>query len=592
MNKAIKKITGIVPFAAIIITNSVAAYMIKSGQGTEGLKLFLVIMGAIVLANVVLAKAKKVLTYFAIAISAVTLLGILSVFVYPQLGDLFLNNAIAALYIALFSSAFFPPFFGIDPFTYEFSKKDYPEVVHGLPQFRSINLVLNYIWMVIFAIAFVLSLVKYTNDYALQQILQNIIPIALQLLIGLPLTAKLPGKLMSKGSPSKIHFRSVKEMFQAMPFGLNAKKSEGVDVILQFLLSGEEELVGYLTIAGNECTYDEGKHPKPTTTISADSKLWLDISNGDVSGDEAYINKRYTVDGDVSILMKLNDLFTSSEPEKKTGKQKERGAGANFVYKTFEPNRIKKVFVVNASLRTDKYSKSLLMANKFIAGAESAGAEIEMVNLKDKTIKYCTCCYTCWTKTPGICIHKDDMPELMEKVRKADLVVYVTPLYVFSVSAQLKVFIDRMLPNMKPYMMKTDGLTHHPNRYEEDLPNGLVVFSAGGFPEVDKNFDGISAIVRNMGSHLVTTNLMAEFFLPAAELLQQPVYRDRKERVEKVCYDAGRDAVLKGAIDKESMEAIADPGVTQDVFMDQANMYWKSLDGKKSYYQGTPNLVD
>jgi len=257
---------------------------------------------------------------------------------------------------------------------------------------------------------------------------------------------------------------------------------------------------------------------------------------------------------------------------------------------TAMPGYIKKIVVINSSPRTEQFSKSLLMANKFIAGAESAGAETEMVNLKDKTINYCTCCYSCWTKTPGVCIFKDDMPKILEKIRMADLVVYVTPLYVFSVSAQLKVFIDRMLPLLQPYMVKTDGITNHPNRFEEDRPNGLVVFSAGGFPEVSKNFDGISAIVRNIGSHFQTTNLMAEFFLPASELLQQPVYRERKTRVEEACFSAGRDAVLTGTINDSYMEIVSDPGIDQDVFIDQANMFWKSLDGKKAYYQGTPKL--
>lgn len=591
MNKIIKKITGIIPFAAIITLNSIAAAMLKSGKKVDDLKIVFIMIGAIIVLNIIIAGAKKILTYFAIAISMITLLGILSVFAYPQLGLLFLNNAIAALYVALFCAAFFPPLLGIDHFTYEFSKKDFPEVVHGMPQFKSINLLLSYIWALLFAFAFVLSLITYTSDYVLQQILQNTIPIALMLLIGLPLTIKLPGIFMSKGSPVKNNFRTVKEMFEVMPFGLNTKKSEGMDVVIQFKLNGEEKVEGYPTISNNECTYNDGQYEKPSTTIISDSKLWLDISNGDVSGDEAYINKRYIVEGDAGVLFKLNDLFTASVPEKKSKKKKRSTPDTPYVYKTFEPNYIKKIFVVNASPRTDKFSKSLMMANKFIEGAKSSGAEVEMVTLKDKTINYCTCCYTCWTKTPGVCIFKDDMPELLEKVRAADLVVYITPLYVFSVSAQLKVFIDRMCPNMKPYMVKTDGLTHHPNRFEEDKPNGLVIFSAGGFPEVKKNFDGISSIVRNMGSHLATTNLMAEFFLPAAELLLQPVYRDRKNRVEEACLNAGRDAVLTGAISNNYMETVADPGVDQEVFMDQANLFWKSLDGEKSYNQGAPKIV-
>jgi len=586
-----RKLTTIIPFACITIINSVALAMLSSGKNVEDLKIFLAGMGGIIALNLMLGFKKKTLTYFAIAISTVTLLGILGVFISPKLGLLFLNNAIATLYIALFCAAFFPPLLGIDPFTYEFSKKDYPEVVHKMPQFKSINLILNYIWALIFAVAFVLTLVTYTEDYALQQILQNTVPIAIQLVIGLPLTIKLPRILRGRGSFGKNNFQSVKEMFEAMPFGLNTKKSQGVNVTIQFILDGEENIEGYLTISGNECTYADGKHKNPTTTVISDSKLWLDISNGKISGDQAFINKDYTVEGEAGILLKLNDLFTASISAKKSKGEKISSRENPWEYKTFKPNYIKKIFVVNASPRTHRYSKSLMMANKFIAGAKSAGAKVEMVTLKDKTINYCTCCYTCWTKTPGVCVFKDDMPELIEKVREADLVVYVTPLYVFSVSAQLKVFIDRMLPNMQPYMTRTDGLTHHPNRFKEDKSKGLVVFSAGGFPEVKKNFDGISAIVRNMDSHLVTTNLMGEFFLPAAELLQHRVYSDRKKRVEETCFRAGRDAVLKGTIDKDYMEIIADPCIEQNVFIDQANLFWKSLDGKKSYYQGAPKLT-
>ena len=590
MTRLIKKITDIVPFIVVTAINSVALAMLKMGKQADDFRVFLIIAAAVIVTNLILSIVKKVLTYFTIAISSVTLFGILAVFVYPQLGILFLNNTIAALYAALFLITFFPPIFGLDPFTYDFSKKSYPESVHRMPQFKSINLVLNYFWALIFALAFTLTLITYTRDYALQQILQTIVPITLQLVIGLPLTRKLPELLMAKGSQQKNNFSSVKEMFEAMPYGLNTKKAEGLDLVIQFKLNGEETIEGYLTISRNKCSYSDGLHEKPSTTIISDSKLWLDISNGDVSGDEALINKRYTVEGDAGILLTLSDLFTASVPLKRVKKQKKDAAGSHFLYKSFEPGYIKKIVVINSSPRTDKFSKSLMMANKFLSGAESAGAEAEMVNLKDKTINFCTCCYSCWTKTPGVCIFKDDMPKILEKIRMADLIVYVTPLYVFSVSAQLKVFIDRMLPLLQPYMVKTDGITNHPNRFEEDGPNGLVVFSAGGFPEVKKNFDGISAIVRNIGSHFQKTNLMAEFFLPASELLQQPVYRERRTRVEEACFSAGRDAVLTGTISDSYMKIVSDPGVDQDVFIDQANMFWKSLDGKKAYYQGTPKL--
>ncbi|MCK5737406.1 MAG: NAD(P)H-dependent oxidoreductase [Spirochaetaceae bacterium] len=585
-----KKLASYTPFILIICVNATSAFMQKSGRQIDDITVFLVLIAVLTVLNLILGLTKKMLSYFSIAIIVVTLSGILSVFLLPGIGILFLENTIAALYIALFSAAFFPPLLKFDPFTYEFSKKDYSEAVQKMPQFKSINLILNYIWALLFAASFILTLVIYTDNYTLQQILQNSLPMAIMLLIGLPLTVKLPGILMSRGSSEKHHFESVREMLEVMPYGLNTKKSNGIDVIMQFKLSGKEKINGYLTIRNNECSYRDGIHPEPTTTIIADSSLWLNVSNGDVSGDEAFLKKEYTVEGDSGFLLKLTDLFAPSKPVIRRRQERNSGSEKTFSYKILKANQIKKILVINASPRTNKYSKSLIMAGKFMEGAESAGAEIEMITLKEKTINYCTGCFTCWTKTPGICIHKDDMPPLINKVRTADLLVFITPLYYFSVSAQLKAFIDRLLPNMKPYMVETNGIIHHPSRFEDDSPSGLVVFAAGGFPEIKNNFDGISAIVRNMGSHLPSIRLMAEFFLPASELLQVPVYRERRKRVEQACFNAGQDAVIKGKISIKYMKTVADPEIDKKTFMDQANMFWKTLDGKTSYYKATSRL--
>jgi hypothetical protein len=51
------------------------------------------------------------------------------------------------------------------------------------------------------------------------------------------------------------------------------------DTIIQFHLTGNEPTDGYLTIKDLKCTYTEGIHPNPKTTIKSDSRLWLAISN-------------------------------------------------------------------------------------------------------------------------------------------------------------------------------------------------------------------------------------------------------------------------------------------------------------------------
>ena len=98
-----------------------------------------------------------------------------------------------------------------------------------------------------------------------------------------------------------------------------------------------------------------------------------------------------------------------------------------------------KIFAINSSPRSRGQSKTDLMLNQLVEGMRDAGARVEVVNLREKNIKNCIGCYTCWTKTPGKCLHKDDMThELYQKWQESDLVVYATPLYNYAVNATLK----------------------------------------------------------------------------------------------------------------------------------------------------------
>ena len=88
-----------------------------------------------------------------------------------------------------------------------------------------------------------------------------------------------------------------------------------------------------------------------------------------------------------------------------------------------------------------------------------------MVYLKDKKINPCLGCYTCWFRTPGTCVHQDDMPELLERRRHSDIIVYATPLYVYTVSGMMKDFMDRGLPLAMPHIVKYGDRYGHPRRY-------------------------------------------------------------------------------------------------------------------------------
>lgn len=103
---------------------------------------------------------------------------------------------------------------------------------------------------------------------------------------------------------------------------------------------------------------------------------------------------------------------------------------------------MKNVLIISTSLRGG--SNSELLAKECAKGAEEAGNRVELLSLKDKKIQYCTGCLTC-LKT-GKCVQKDDAPEIMEKLRQADVLVFATPIYYYEMCGQMKTLLDRMNP--------------------------------------------------------------------------------------------------------------------------------------------------
>ena len=101
-----------------------------------------------------------------------------------------------------------------------------------------------------------------------------------------------------------------------------------------------------------------------------------------------------------------------------------------------------KVLIITTSLRAK--SNSDILAEKLIAGAKVAGHEVEQISLKGKTIKYCIGCLAC-QKTQK-CIQKDDAIEIAEKMKNADTLVFVTPIYYYEMCGQMKTLLDRMNP--------------------------------------------------------------------------------------------------------------------------------------------------
>ena len=94
-----------------------------------------------------------------------------------------------------------------------------------------------------------------------------------------------------------------------MPTVFNAEAASDLSAHIQFDVSGEETGIYYLNIEKGTCIFLEGESSGPTMTIHTPSEVWLAVSRGEMDGQMAFMQQRYTVEGDFSLLMKMNELF-------------------------------------------------------------------------------------------------------------------------------------------------------------------------------------------------------------------------------------------------------------------------------------------
>ena len=235
-----------------------------------------------------------------------------------------------------------------------------------------------------------------------------------------------------------------------------------------------------------------------------------------------------------------------------------------------------KVLALNSSPRTGGESKTELMLNYLVEGMRSAGAEVEVIDLREKKVNNCAGCFSCWTKTPGTCIHKDDMTqELFPKWLESDLAVLASPLYHFTVNAEMKTFIERTLPVLEPFFLQHNGRTHHPLRGQ---PPKTVILSVAGLPD-ESVFDLLSSWTNFIydGRSPDEKTLVAEIYRPMAEALTIPYFKDIAADILDATQQAGREIASSMHVCEETMARVKQPMVDDPAtFLELGNLTWKT----------------
>ncbi|MEW5722798.1 MAG: SCP2 sterol-binding domain-containing protein [Thermodesulfobacteriota bacterium] len=106
---------------------------------------------------------------------------------------------------------------------------------------------------------------------------------------------------------------TLRQMLEGMTLGFNAEAAGDLEAVIQFQVTGPEIGSYYLHIRAGDCTFHRGEHRAPNLTIETPSDVWLKISRGELSGQEALLGGQYRVEGDGNLLVRMSELFSGAD---------------------------------------------------------------------------------------------------------------------------------------------------------------------------------------------------------------------------------------------------------------------------------------
>jgi len=234
-----------------------------------------------------------------------------------------------------------------------------------------------------------------------------------------------------------------------------------------------------------------------------------------------------------------------------------------------------KITVFNGSPR-GKNGNTHVMVEEFLNGAKEAGADVENIFLVEKEIKPCLGCFNCWIKTPGKCVIKDDMEELLSKSTHSDIVVFATPVYVDNVTGIMKNFLDRHIPLLDPHFEKDEkGECRQSMRYEKSPK--IVVISNCGSPE-QSHFQVLKLLFKRI-TRSIHSEVIAEIYRGGGEILREHplILKPFVWKYKRLLRKAGQEVVKNLRLSKETISQLEKPIISDEQYIKGGNKRWDEL---------------
>jgi putative sterol carrier protein len=139
-------------------------------------------------------------------------------------------------------------------------------------------------------------------------ITQVIIPNTLILGFGFPFSSRFPAYYLRRlGLPS--HPDSLESFMMIMSMGFNPRGAGDTTAVIQFNFSGDVDGSCHFKIANGKIEAFPEIAEKPDLTIEAPFNIWVGIMTGKADGHKMFMEQKFNVSGDLSILIRMNQFF-------------------------------------------------------------------------------------------------------------------------------------------------------------------------------------------------------------------------------------------------------------------------------------------
>ncbi len=121
---------------------------------------------------------------------------------------------------------------------------------------------------------------------------------------------------------------------------------------------------------------------------------------------------------------------------------------------------------------------------------------IDYIDLSALKITNCIGCYSCWVKTPGKCIIRDDAIKIYTEIAKSTQLTYITKVKYGCYDTIMKTMLERTLPIQQAFIKLIDGETHHFQRDVKPKQVNIIAYQKQNISEIEKSIF-VSLVERN-----------------------------------------------------------------------------------------------